>query len=104
MTTQQLTLDRDRTAVLIMDFTTGIVANAASDPDGVVGRAAQVLKSARDAGVPVIYIVPGGSGRPPAEIHPGVAPVPDEPAVGNDRLGASSTTGLHPPLRPMGHD
>ncbi|SVE50463.1 uncharacterized protein METZ01_LOCUS503317, partial [marine metagenome] len=38
--TQTLQIDRDRTAVVIMDFQQRIVANNASDPDGVVTQAA----------------------------------------------------------------
>ena len=34
--TQALKIDRDKTAVVIMDFQQRIVANNASDPDGVV--------------------------------------------------------------------
>ena len=104
MTTQQLTFDRDKAAVLIMDFTTGIVENAASDPKGAVERAAHVLAATRRAGVPVIYVVPGGPDRPPATIHPGVQPVAGEPVVVKERFGAFSTTGLDTRLRQMGKD
>jgi hypothetical protein len=38
---QQVTLDRDKTAVLIMDFQQRIVNNVASDPQGVVQPASQ---------------------------------------------------------------
>jgi len=37
---ESVTLDRDRSAVLIMDFQIRIVNNVASDPQGVVERAA----------------------------------------------------------------
>lgn len=37
---EPVTLDRDRSAVLIMDFQIRIVNNVASDPQGVVERAA----------------------------------------------------------------
>lgn len=108
MTTQGLTINRDRTVVLIMDFVTRIVEGFASDPKGVVERAAQVLKAARQAKVPIIYVVPGGPGRGsnPAgsDIHPGVAPTPDDPVVPKARMGAFSTTGLDAMLRQMGRD
>ena len=42
--TQALKIDRDKTAVVIMDFQQRIVANNASDPDGVVKQAASVLE------------------------------------------------------------
>jgi nicotinamidase-related amidase len=44
---EPVTLDRDRSAVLIMDFQIRIVNNVASDPQGVIERAAQVLQGAR---------------------------------------------------------
>ena len=78
--TQQFTLDRDRTAVLIMDFQNRIVNNFASDPAGVVQRASRVLQGARQAGIPVIYVVHRGGAfeedSPDVEIHPGAAPAP----------------------------
>ncbi len=40
--TQPLQIDRDRTAVLIMDFQQRIINNVASDPENVVKQAAQV--------------------------------------------------------------
>ena len=54
--TQALKIDRDKTAVVIMDFQQRIVANNASDPDGVVKQAASVLEGSRKAGIPVIYV------------------------------------------------
>jgi hypothetical protein len=44
---EPITLDRDSSAVLIMDFQIRIVNNVASDPQGVIERAAQVLQGAR---------------------------------------------------------
>ena len=60
--TQQVTFDRGSSAVLIMDFQNDIVRTAASDPDGVVQRAASVLRGARQAGIPVIYVCTAGDG------------------------------------------
>ena len=75
MTTDAIRLDPARTVVLIMDYQKGIVGSVAQDPQGVVERASHVLSSARDAGIPVIYIVHrGGRFEEPsedAEIHPG---------------------------------
>ena len=104
MTTQQLTLDPAHTAVLIMDFAQNIVDNYASDPPGVVQHAAEVLAAARKTGVPVMYVMPGGPGRDPAVIHPGVAPAADEVTILKERMGSFSTTGLDARLRQMGRD
>ena len=54
--TQQPTITKDRTAVVIMDYQNDIVNNVAPDPQAVVRQAAQVLAGARKAGIPVIYI------------------------------------------------
>ena len=104
MTTQTLTLDPARTVVLIMDFGKDIVENYASDPSGVVQHAAEVLAAARKASVPVIHVIPGGPGRAPMAIHPGVVPVEDELTIMKERMGSFSTTGLDARLRQMGRD
>ena len=102
------TLHRPTSAVLIMDFQIRIVNNVASDPQGVVERAAQALHGARQAGIPVIYVVHrGGPFRdeaPDVAIHPGVAPVPGETVVTKTKPGAFSTTGLDVMLRERGVD
>jgi len=106
--TQPQTLDRDRTAIIIMDFHNRIVNHVARDPQGVVQRAAQVLEGARRMGIPVIHIVLGGrgfeTGSPDAQIHPGVAPTPGEPVIAKTKWGAFSTTGLDVLLREMRRD
>lgn len=109
MTQQQpYALDRDRTAVVIMDYQVGIVANYASDPDGVAQRAAAVLDAARGAGVPVIYIRHGGGAfagdRPDTAFHPAIAPQDDEMVFVKRKTGAFSTTGLDVHLREQGRD
>ena len=51
------TIDRDHTAVLIMDDQQDIVQSVAAHQPQLLERAAAVLSGARLAGVPVIYIV-----------------------------------------------
>jgi len=106
--TQQATLDKDRSVVLIMDFQERIVNGVASDPSGVVQRAAQVLTGARQAGIPIIYVVHRGgdfqSDAPDLGIHPGVAPTPGERVITKTRTSPFSTTGLDVTLREMGKD
>lgn len=106
--TQQGTLDRDKTAVVIMDFQVRIINNVASDPEGVVQRAAQVLQGARQAGLPVIYVQHRGGAfqedAPDVAIHPGVAPAPGERVLVKTKPGSFSTTALDIMLREMGKD
>ena len=108
MTQPTLTLDTNRTAVVIMDFQNGIVSNAASDPASVVQHAAGVLASARAAGIPVIYVIHRG-GRfaedsPDTVIHAAVTPASGERVLQKTRAGAFSTTGLDVLLREQGRD
>ena len=77
---QQVTMDRDRTAGIIMDFQNRIVNTAARDPQAVVKNAALVLAGARRAGIPVIHVVHRGGAYKEVsldtEVHAGVAPAP----------------------------
>ena len=54
---QRAVVDCDRTVVFIMDFQQRIVNNVARDPEAVVGNASHALEGARQAGIPVIYVV-----------------------------------------------
>ena len=60
MTQQTTQIDAGRTAVLIMDFQQRIIANVAAEPAAVVENAARALAGARQAGIPVIYVVHRG--------------------------------------------
>ena len=106
--TQQVVIDRDKTAVLIMDFQQRIVNNVASDPQGVVQQASQALQAARQAGIPVIYVVHRGGAfqeyAPDVEIHPGVSPAAGETVITKMKPGPFSTTALDVTLRDMGKD
>jgi nicotinamidase-related amidase len=99
---EPVTLERHTSAVLIMDFQIRIVNNFASDPQGVLERAAQALHGARQAGIPVLYVVHRGG--PFRDEAPGVAPAPGETVVTKRKPGAFSTTGLDILLREMGVD
>ena len=106
--TQQVTLDRDKTAVIIMDFQERIVNNVAIDAQAVIQKASQVLQGARKAGIPIFYVVHRGGPfqeySPDVEIHPGVAPGPDDRVITKTRTSPFSTTGLDVTLREMGRD
>lgn len=113
----QLNIDRNRTAVLIMDYQNDIVGRIA-DGQGVLERAAAVIRGSRRANMPVIYVVvrfregyPEVSlrnkgfgavkesgrlqeGTQGAEIHPAVLPGPGDIIVTKRRVSAFSTTDL----------
>ena len=106
--TQPLKIDRDRTAVLIMDFQQRIINTVAREPENVVKQASQVLQGARSAGIPVIYVVHRGGAfaeyAPDTELHEGVPPAPGEMVITKIRPGPFSTTNLDVTLREMGRD
>ena len=114
----ELNLDKNHTAVLIMDYQNDIVSGVAEAYPHLLDNAAAVLRGARQAGIPVIYVVvrfrPGypevsarnkifsglkaagrlAEGSPGADIHASVAPQPDEVVVTKRRVGAFSTTDM----------
>jgi nicotinamidase-related amidase len=114
-----LNLDRHRTAVLVMDFQTGLVGHM---PD-LLDNAAKALESVRAADLPVFYIkVTFRDGYPEVsprnrtfsgvkergmlldsdeqwQIHPKVAPHPDDVVVTKKRVGPFSSTDLDVILR-----
>ena len=71
-------------------------------------NASQALQAARQAGIPVIYVVHRGGAfqeyAPDVEIHPGVAPAAGETVITKTRPGPFSTTALDVNLREMGKD
>jgi nicotinamidase-related amidase len=86
------------TAFLVLDYAAYIVENFSHDP-GVAQRAAAALAAARQAGLPVIYVVPDGMQD---QIHPLVAPAAGEPVLGKKSLSAFATTNLDEMLRQAG--
>jgi len=121
---QEFTVNRARTAVLIMDYENDIVGSLPEDVRvPLLERASTVIKEARQANIPVIYVVvrfrdgypevnPQNKlfralkesgrlreGTPGAEIDPKVAPIPGEVVVTKRRVGAFSTTDLETILR-----
>ncbi len=120
-------LEKDRTAVLIMDYQNGILGNLPEATQSVLlDGAVEILDASRAAGLRVIYIAvrfregyPEVSprnksfgalknsrrlleGTPGAEIHARVAPKPGEIALSKRRIGAFSTTELETILRANG--
>ncbi len=121
--TSPFSLDRQHTALLMMDYQQEIVANVIQQYPNLLDRAADTLAAARAANLPVIYIVvqfregyPEISprnrsfsairqagrlliGTPAVEIHPQVAPRAGEVVLTKYRVGAFSTTPLETILR-----
>jgi len=120
---EKLTIDRKRSAILIMDYQTAVVAGFGTDQEALLRRSAGVLKAARAAALPVIYVVVGfrpdypeisprnltfsgikQSGRfascdRDAEIHPEVAPQPGDLTIVKHRVSAFAGTDLEMILR-----
>lgn len=117
--------DRDRAAVLIMDYQNDVVMRFAEADASLLQRAASVLSAARKAGVPVIYVVihfrPGypevpargvfnmvrqsgmlQEGTEGAAIHGAVTPQPGDLIVTKKRIGAASGSDLECLLRATG--
>ena len=114
----ELNLDKNHTAVLIMDYQNDIVSGVTDAYPQLLDNAAAVLRGARQSGIPVIYVVvrfrPGypevsarnkifsglkaagrlAEGSPGADIHASVAPRPGEVVVTKRRVGAFSTTDM----------
>ena len=124
---EQLSFERDKTAVLLMDYQHDIVGFLPEDSQNeLLAKASTVLAGARRAGIPVIYVVvrfregyPEISpqdvarrgikesgrlreGTPGAEIHPAVAPQPGEVVVTKRRTGPFSATDLASVLNARG--
>lgn len=122
--TTELSFDPAHSAVLCMDYQTGIVSNYIKD-DHVLPRAAGVLRQARSSGLSVIYVqvafrpnFPEVSPRnaafstirtnvqrqqlfagPAREIHAAVAPESDDIIVTKHRVSAFAGTDLDMILR-----
>ena len=74
------------TALLVIDVQVGLIdgPNPVYQADTILERIAGLIAAARAAGTPVIYVQDkdvGGVGTPAWQVHPVVAPLPDELAV-----------------------
>jgi len=119
----ELKLDVAHSALLVMDFQTPIVERYAAGKDSLLDATAAAIAAARRGGMRVIYVVVGfrpgfpeisprnqifsaikASGGIAADIHPRVAPAPDEVIVTKHRVGAFMGTDLDMILRSNGID
>jgi nicotinamidase-related amidase len=119
-------LDPTTTALLVMDFQTLIVEGFAEGQEQLLDRTSRLISAARNAYVNVLYVVVGfrpghpeinphnpvfapvrtsglfASGTPGTEIHPAVAPMPEEVIVTKHRVSAFTGTDLDMVLRANG--
>jgi nicotinamidase-related amidase len=128
MTDPAPAIDPRRTALLMMDFQSGIVARV-PDSEGLLERARALVALARRRAVTVGYVrvafeaddydaVPDtnksfrvlaanrgmDSGAPETAVHDAIAPEPGDIVVRKTRVGAFSTTDLDRQLRDRGID
>lgn len=93
---EQLSIDRGKTAVLIMDYQMRQFSNFSPERQKEILKTAnEVLTRTRSAGIPVIYVdVVRGERTPETAINPGILPKPGEPVLTKRRVGPFSTTNL----------
>ena len=121
--TDKLSIERGRSAVLIMDYQTDIVGYLGTEQEPLLKRASRVLQESRDAKIPVIYVIVGfrpdypevsprnsrfgaikRTGRftanaPGSEVHTAVAPQDGDITVVKHRVSAFSGSDLEMILR-----
>jgi len=121
-----LSIDRRKSALLVMDFQTLIVDNYAAGAAALLDRTAKLIAVARTAGMRVIYVVVGfrpgypeisdrnatfnrlkasgvfTAGAENMRIHPAVAPLAEEIVVTKHRVSAFAGTDLDLMLRANG--
>jgi len=102
--TEQSSLDRTETAVLIMDYQIRQLSNFSEGfQKELLARANEVLAKARHYGIPVIYVeVQRGERTPETEIHPAITPQHGETVFTKRRVGPFSTTNLDETLKQLG--
>ena len=102
----QLTIDKKKTAVLIMDYQNRMLNELSETArKEILEKANAILAKARKNKIPVIYIeVRGGERTPEMEIHPGVTPKAGEVVLTKKRTGPFTTTNLNEVLKNLGAD
>jgi nicotinamidase-related amidase len=101
---KQLSIDRGKTAVLIMDYQKRQLSSFSNEfQNEIIARANKVLAKARHEGVPVVYVeVQRGERTPETEIHPAITPKSGEMVLTKRRTGPFSTTNLDEVLKKQG--
>jgi nicotinamidase-related amidase len=103
---EELSIDRTKTAVLIMDFQNRQLNYfAESFQQEILQRANEVLDRTREVGIPVIHIeVVRGERDWAQQMHPGMVPHPGELVLTKNKVGPFSSTRLDEVLRQQGTD
>ena len=101
---EQLSIDRGKTAVLIMDYQNRQLSNFSEEFQTEILRTAnEVLAGARSKNIPVIYVeVVRGERTPEREIHQAITPKSGELVLTKSRTGPFSTTNLDEVLKKQG--
>jgi nicotinamidase-related amidase len=102
--TEQLSIDRGKMAVLIMDYQNRQLGNFSEEfRKEILGKANEVLAEARDRGITIIYVeVVRGERTPDSEIHHDITPKAGEAVLTKSRTGPFSTTEIDEVLRKQG--
>lgn len=105
-----LEIDAKRCALLVLDFTTGVVDNYATNGRAAAAKAAALCEAARKADVLNVFVVPaqiGADGK--VQLRTGepietLTPQEGDRLLYKSRIGAFSTTGLEVLLRQAARD
>jgi nicotinamidase-related amidase len=121
--TDKLSIEPERTALLLMDFQRMVVDSYAVDKVALLDRVKRLAATARNSGAMVIYVVVGfqrgypeisarnsvfsslkasgllATGHPTGEIHPELTPQPGDVVVTKQRVSAFTGTNLNMILR-----
>ncbi len=103
---EQLTVDRKKTAVLVMDFQVRQVgALSPENRAALIPAVNNVLEKVRSAGIPVIFIeVVRGERTPETALFPGIMPQKGEALLTKHRTGPWTTTNLNEILKKQSID
>lgn len=103
---EQLSIDRKKTTVLIMDYQNRQVSGfSEAFQKALLSRANKVLAKARQDGIPVIYVeVQRGERTPETEIHAAIKPKAGETVLTKRGTGPFATTNLDEVLKKQGDD
>ena len=101
---EQLSIDRNKTAVLIMDYQNRQLSNfPEAFQSAILAKANTVLAKTRHEGITIIHVeVQRGERTPETAIHSAVTPPPGEVVLTKRRAGSFSTTNLDDILKKGG--
>ncbi|MEK7353482.1 MAG: cysteine hydrolase [Chloroflexota bacterium] len=101
---EPLSIDRSKTAVLIMDYQNRQLSGFSEAVRlELISKANKVMDKARQTKIPVIYVeVQRGERTPETAIHSGVTPTHGEPVLTKSGIGPFATTNLDEILKKQG--